>query len=60
MNFDALKTEGVIKKNKIFMHIVIEFDTPRILDSMDMDALEDVIGNEIIINNFKYKLCSDY
>ena len=29
------------------MHIVIEFDTPERLDSMDMDALEDVIGNEI-------------
>lgn len=41
------------------MHIVIEFDTPRSLDSMDMDALEDVIGNEIIIHNFKYKLCSN-
>lgn len=41
------------------MHIVIEFDTPERLDSMDMDALEDVIGNAIIINNFKYKLCSN-
>lgn len=41
------------------MHIVIEFDTPERLDSMDMDALEDVIGNEIIIDNFKYKLCSN-
>jgi hypothetical protein len=39
------------------MHIVIEFDTPKSLDSMD--ALEDVIGNEIIIHNFKYKLCSN-
>ena len=26
------------------MHIVIEFDTPERLDSMDMDALEDVMG----------------
>ena len=41
------------------MHIVIEFDTPERLDSMAMDALEDVIGNAIIINNFKYKLCSN-
>lgn len=39
------------------MHIVIEFDTPKSLDYMD--ALEDVIGNEIIIDNFKYKLCSN-
>jgi hypothetical protein len=39
------------------MHIVIEFDTPERLDYMD--ALEDVIGNEIIIHNFKYKLCSN-
>lgn len=39
------------------MHIVIEFDTPERLDSMD--ALEDVIGNAIIIHNFKYKLCSN-
>lgn len=41
------------------MHIVIEFDTPERLDSMDMDALEDVIGNAIIVHNFKYKLCSN-
>lgn len=39
------------------MHIVIEFDTSERLDSMD--ALEDVIGNAIIIHNFKYKLCSN-